>query len=181
MSAMWEPPTEPGGGSTCGFMAISSSMTSRPRPVLVWGTIPPRKTGWQVGVYAPRLDAGGRYGLRLEYARLDSRTYTDISRPIQWANDGIPLGYAAGSGVRAVSGRLDAALSDRFRVAIEGENRKYGKGPSLPAGYPFAFRDRVSGFANYALRRDWFVGGRVEARRYDTTETRVEANVGYGF
>jgi hypothetical protein len=146
-----------------------------------FGDDTPSKTGTQLGVYLPRLDRAGRTSLRLEYTSLDAPTYTDVSRPIQWtAADTLPLGHPAGPDTRTLFARLDYAVSDRLRLAVEGmdSRRRSGGGGAFPGFTRYASR-YVDLFASYAVRRDAFVGARYQNRQ--GTSNRFEVNVGAGF
>ena len=150
--------------------------------------LPPHRLGHQLGVYVPRI-GGGQYGVRLEYTSVDPTTYTDVSTPVTWYRDGRPLGFAGGPNTRSLLARVDSRVGDKVRVAVEGEDRR-PRDRSLPAPQEY-FRSRVALFGTYLLRRDLFVGTRIEHRRVAGDSpatgytlrggTRFEVNAGYGF
>lgn len=152
----------------------------------------PRKVGLQFGVYAPALDREGRYGARLEYTSIDTGTYLNASPPVYWSRDGRALGYAPGTNANVVFGRFDAAVSPRFKAAAEAYVRRArdetGGDPNrLGAVSPVFDADRFSLFATYSLRRDAFVGLRVDRTSVTPragsrdTNTRAELSLGVGF
>lgn len=144
----------------------------------------PRRIGWQIGAYTPDLFGMKRFGARLEYSTIDQTTYTDVSRPINWSQDGIPLGYSAGPNARVLFGRFDARISDKLKVALEGQTRRRNV-TSAASTEPNI--DRLGFFATYDVRQNLFVGARLDRARIapadgnSTTQTRIEGNIGYGF
>jgi hypothetical protein len=144
----------------------------------------PRKIGQQYGVYFPNLGGAGRYGLRLEYTNTDPTTYTNVSEPIAWTNNGLPLATPIGPNTKGFFARLDAGVSERVHLSAEGELRRRSsdeRGPVTPNV------DRVSLFGTYTLRRDTFIGVRYDYRKTKTpnappdTRNRFEVNAGFGF
>jgi hypothetical protein len=144
----------------------------------------PRKIGQQYGVYFPDLGGASRYGLRLEYTNTDPTTYTNISGPIAWTNDALPLAHPAGPNAHSFFVRFDARVNDRVNLAAEGEARRRGsdiRGPATPDA------DRFGLFGTYLLRRDAFIGFRYDYRRVSPpgspsdTRSRFEVNAGFGF
>ena len=147
------------------------------------GPAPKRKLGGQVGVYAPDLGAlGGKYGLRLEFATIDTGTYTNISPPVAYNENGVALGHPAGPNAQVYFGRFDVAASPKVKLAIEGTIRRQKDESTLAPK-----SDRVGLYASYALRRDAFLGARFEHVRTQNDATansngnRVELNAGIGF
>lgn len=158
------------------------------------GNDTPRKIGFQLGAYAPALDRAGRYAARLEYTTIDTGTYLNASPPVYWDNNGKPLGYASQTNADVFFGRVDAAFSPRFKAAAEGYVRRAkdetgGDPGRLGAVSPAFDADRFSLFATYTLRRDAFVGLRLDRTSVTPsapgsarqTDTRAELNFGVGF
>lgn len=142
----------------------------------------PRKIGFQVGVHAPDLGGLGRYGLRLEYASIDAGTYTSLSPPVAWNQQGLPLGHPAGPDARVFFARVDARLSPRVDLALEGRVRRRARGSEGSS----ANRDALGVYATYALRANAFVGTRLDYERApralpEQTRTRFELNAAVGF
>lgn len=142
----------------------------------------PRKIGVQGGVNLPDVDGTGRYGVRLEAASIDKGTFGSISPPVAWSQINFPLGYPTGPNANLFFGRFDAALSERVKGAVEGMVRR-----RKDDAEPGVEQDRFSLFATYDLRRDLFVGFRLDYVRTavsgqpETTDTRAEVNLGAGF
>lgn len=143
----------------------------------------PRKIGQQYGVYFPNLGGGGKYGLRLEYANSDPTTYTNVSGPIAWTDDRLPLAHPAGPNAHSFFTRFDAEVNDRIKVAAEGEVRRRGsddRGASAPDS------DRFGLYATYLLQRNTFIGLRYDYRKVSPvnssseTRNRIELNAGFG-
>jgi hypothetical protein len=152
----------------------------------------PRKIGLQLGAYAPALDRGGHYGLRVEYATIDAGTYLNASPPVYHTNNNLPLGHGAGANANVFFGRLDATVSPRVKAAAEAYVRRSkdetgGDPAKLGASSPVFDLDRYSLFATYSLRRDAFVGLRLDHTRLSVpgqpkdTNTRAELSLGCGF
>jgi hypothetical protein len=143
----------------------------------------PRKIGQQYGVYFPNLGGAGKYGLRLEYANTDPTTYTNVSRPIMWTNDGLPLAHPGGPNIHSFFGRVDAVVTDRVKVAAEAEIRQRG---ANDRGAPTPDSDRVGLYATYLLRQNAFIGLRYDYRKVAPlsgsvqTRNRIELNAGFG-
>jgi hypothetical protein len=145
------------------------------------GPGPKRKTGIQLGAYAPDLGGvGGKYGLRLEFATIDAETYTNTSLPVAYDQNGISLGHPAGPNANVYFGRFDIAASPKLKLAVEGTVRRR-KSDSDPAPKS----DRLGLYASYALHKNTFVGARFEHSRKQfgavTTGDRAEINAGIGF
>lgn len=145
----------------------------------------PSKTGYQLGVYAPDLGGlGGRFAARLEFSSIAATTYTNVSGPIAWSRDGLPLGFPGGANARVVFARLDARLTDTISAAVDGSVQRRTSGSQ-----PGADMDALGLYATYALRPNSFVGLRLDHRRIETfgetgqtrTRTRFEVNAGVGF
>jgi len=142
-----------------------------------------RKLGGQLGAYLPNLGSGGRYALRLEFTTLDRGVYSSVSGPIAWSQNGLPLGYPLGGDANVAFGRLDAALSAKTKIALEGTVRR--RKDSADAASPKY--DRLAFFGTYNLQRNAFIGARVEHTRLQfpgassDNRTRFELNVGAGF
>lgn len=147
-------------------------------------TVTARKVGQQYGVYAPNLDGANRVGARLEVTSLDPLTYTNISAPITWSNDGLPLGHPAGPNALSVFGRVDARFNPRVRVALEGTARR--RRTSNPAAPQPTTGERAGLYATYNLAPNTFTGFRIEHERVTPfggsrrNNTRVELNFGAG-
>lgn len=142
----------------------------------------PRKIGAQVGVHIPDLGGQGRYAARLEYATIDLNTYTNISPPIAWAQDGLPLGHPTGPNARVFFGRLDATLTEKVTMAVEGAARRRASNDG-----PEANAERIGLYASYAASPSAFFGARLEYRRItppgatSDKSARAELNAGIGF
>ncbi len=144
----------------------------------------PRKIGFQVGGYAPRLDNRGRFGLRLEYTLLDATTYLTETIPKNYAVNGVSLGYPYGGNGHVFFGRLDARVSEKAKASAEVSLRSRSKASDL--GF---VGNRYSVYGVYNLTRSAFVGARVDHVTGDTRlanvsthdATRGELSVGYGF
>lgn len=144
----------------------------------------PRKIGLLVGGNFPRLDSAGRYGLRLEYATLDPNTYGSVSPPVAYDNEGTAIGYPYGGNTHLFFGRFDARVSPKVKAAAEVSvhRRDDSSQPGLSG-------NRYSLYGNYALRRDQFVGVRLDHITGDeqlgnvkgTDLTRGEVSFGIGF
>ena len=145
------------------------------------GPAPKRKIGGQLGVYAPDLGAvGGKYALRLEFATIDVGTYSNVSLPVAYGENGVSLGHPAGPNAQVYFGRFDLAATPKLKLAVEGTVRRR-KDNSQPAPKS----DRFGLYATYAVQRNAFVGARFEHSRNEngavTTGDRAEINVGVGF
>jgi hypothetical protein len=157
--------------------------TKAPRGIGL-GDDTPQRMGYQVGAYAPDLFGLKRYGLRLEYANIDTTTYTNISPPVAWTQDGLPLGHAAGPNASVFFARFDARFSDKVKVALESQTRRR-RVTEATSTEPNA--DRLGIYATYSLKRDLYLGARVERNHVEpvggpsTTKTRIEGNIGFGF
>lgn len=142
----------------------------------------PRKTGAQIGVYLPDLGGIGRYAARLEFSSIDQTTFTNVSEPVAWRRDELPLGFPAGPNTRVLFGRIDARLSDKVRVAVDASIRRR-KSETEPG----ADVDSLGAYATYALRNNAFIGTRLGHQRIvdrgvaAQTRTRFEVNAGVGF
>jgi hypothetical protein len=73
----------------------------------------PRKVGFLLGGYCPRLDNAGKYGLRLEFSTIDPDTFSSVSPPVAYSIDGTSLGYPGGGNTRLFFGRFDARVSEK--------------------------------------------------------------------
>ena len=147
----------------------------------------PQRLGEQIGVAIPRIGGDrGRYGARVEYTSIDPGTYTNFEPSVAWTANGAPLGYPSGPNARVLFGRLDATLSDRVKIALDGETRS-SKGTPYP-GYSLVRTNRAGIYATYAFKPNAFAGLRIDHGLLDDIDhsggtsqrTRVEANVGFG-
>ena len=147
----------------------------------------PQKLGAQFGIAAPHLGGEkGKFGARVEYTTIDPGTYTNESPPATWTINGAPLGYTAGPNARVLFARVDATVSSKIKIALDGETRR-PKGQPLP-GYAEIRSERAGLYGSYAFTSFAFAGLRVEHGRFDDfnladpnhQRTRVEANVGFG-
>ena len=144
----------------------------------------PRKIGYLIGGYMPRLDRAGRYGLRLEYATVDPNTFSSESPPVAYNVDGLPLGFPTSGNTRLFFGRLDARLNAKAKVSAEAAIRR-----KEDANAPGLTGNRVSVYGSYNLSRSAFVGARVDHVTGDirlpnvttTDATRGELSFGVGF
>jgi hypothetical protein len=142
----------------------------------------PQKLGEQYGVYLPRIGGASHYGARIEYTTINPGTYTNDSAPVAWTQNGASLAYPTGPNSRVLFGRLDAALTDRTRLSLEGATRREYGAP-FP-GYAVARDDRLGAYASYSLSRNAFLGARLDHVHDEiahTHVTRLEANATVGF
>jgi len=151
-------------------------------PGLGMGGPTPRKLGEQIGIYAADLfHARSRFAARLEYATIDTGTYANVSAPVAYTDEGVSLGHPAGPNANVLFGRFEFAATPRLHLALEGARRR----PKEVASPAAADTDRASGFATYTLRRDAFVGARLEHIRTrggaDSHTTRASVSIGAGF
>jgi hypothetical protein len=149
-------------------------------------TTTPRKVGQQYGVFLPDVGGIGKYALRLEYATSDKETYTNISAPIVWSQNNVPIGFPGGPNARLLFARADARISQRARLAAEAETRR--RGVTLPdtlANEPDV--NRVGLYGSYDLRKNAFLGARYENEKITPQVgdplkiSRVELDFGIGF
>ena len=60
---------------------------------------------------------------RVQWRSTGGRTRT-FPHPFIWTLNGAPLGYAAGPNARVLFARLDATITDKLKIAIDGETRR---------------------------------------------------------
>ncbi|MBC8134320.1 MAG: hypothetical protein H8F28_00345 [Fibrella sp.] len=144
----------------------------------------PRKVGFLLGGYCPRLDNAGKYGLRLEFSTIDPDTFGSVSAPVAYAIEGAPLGYPGGGNTRLFFGRFDTRVSEKAKAAAEiAVRRKDDKNRPGLSG------NRFSLYGSYNLNRAAFLGARLDHVTGDIRlpnvstqeETRGEVSIGYGF
>jgi len=102
----------------------------------------PRKTGYTLGFYAPRVFGGGRLStLRAEYIFVDRRTY-EATRPsvpeLAYTHDGDIIGHPIGPNAKALYLRGEQSLNKRVSIIAEYLNQH-----QTDPGPPDADRRRI--------------------------------------
>lgn len=146
-----------------------------------------QKLGEQYGISLPHpANSRTLTDLRLEYTTVDPSTYTNASNPVNWSQNGGPIGFPSGPNARVLLARADLKFSRKVSGALEAETRR-DHGTPIP-GYLPINTNRVSAYASYALANNAFLGLRVDhgdGLRDDLItvgprRTRAELSAGFG-
>ena len=146
------------------------------------GNNTPQKLGEQLGIYVPHIGKRSKLGARLEYTSIDPGTYTNVSAPVTWTQNGVPLGDTTGPNAHVFFARMDAHVSTRLQVSLDGTFRR--DAGDLQPGQTAIHDNDFGLYASYSLRRDVFTGirfGRQRDYATGTDPTRFEANAAFGF
>jgi hypothetical protein len=126
--------------------------------------LPFKSPSYTLGLYIPRLTAGGRTDGRLEWTLLD-RNYSTHSDSLYWSYDGVLMGYPLGAGAQRLDWGMGRWLTLRYKLksdlyyelrdplsVISGGTAERGSGVTLDLQHlPFTINRLAASMADYDL------------------------------